>query len=80
MIENQGRIVSKDEILRVVWEDVAVTDDALTRAVAQIRKALDDDPKTPRYSRRSPLSVIDSSPHWKPLVRRLRRPFRNRQL
>ena len=49
LIENHGRIVSKDEILRVVWEDVAVTDNALTRAVAQIRKALDDDPKTPRY-------------------------------
>jgi DNA-binding winged helix-turn-helix (wHTH) protein len=32
-----------------VWTDTAVTDNALTRAVAQIRKALDNDPKEPRY-------------------------------
>jgi Tol biopolymer transport system component/DNA-binding winged helix-turn-helix (wHTH) protein len=49
LIENRHRVVSKDEILRVVWEDVAVTDNALTRAVAQIRKALDDDPKQARF-------------------------------
>jgi Tol biopolymer transport system component/DNA-binding winged helix-turn-helix (wHTH) protein len=49
LIENRRRVLSKDEILRVVWEGVAVTDNALTRAVAQVRKALDDDPKQPRY-------------------------------
>jgi len=49
LIENRSRVVSKDEILRVVWEEVAVTDNALTRAVTQIRKALEDDPKHPRF-------------------------------
>jgi DNA-binding winged helix-turn-helix (wHTH) protein len=49
LIENRHRVVPKDEILSVVWEGVAVSDNALTRAVAQIRKALDDDPKQPRY-------------------------------
>jgi Tol biopolymer transport system component/DNA-binding winged helix-turn-helix (wHTH) protein len=49
LIENRHRIVPKEEILSVVWEGIAVSDNALTRAVAQIRKALNDDPKQPRY-------------------------------
>jgi Tol biopolymer transport system component/DNA-binding winged helix-turn-helix (wHTH) protein len=49
LIENRRRVVPKDEILTVVWEGVAVSDNALTRAIAQVRKALDDDPKLPRY-------------------------------
>ncbi|MGA2149369.1 MAG: winged helix-turn-helix domain-containing protein [Bryobacteraceae bacterium] len=49
LIENRDRAVSKDEIFQAVWPDVTVTDNALTRAVAQVRKALGDDPKEPRY-------------------------------
>jgi Tol biopolymer transport system component/DNA-binding winged helix-turn-helix (wHTH) protein len=49
LVENRHRVVPKEEILSVVWEGVAVSDNALTRAVAQIRKAFDDDPKQPRY-------------------------------
>ena len=49
LIENRRRVVPKDEILSVVWEGVAVSDNALTRAIAQVRKSLDDDPKQPRY-------------------------------
>ena len=33
----------------IVWKDVAVTDNALTRLVTHIRKVLQDDPKTPQY-------------------------------
>jgi Tol biopolymer transport system component/DNA-binding winged helix-turn-helix (wHTH) protein len=49
LIENRDRVVGKEEIFRVVWQETAVTDNALTRAIAQIRMALDDDPKHPRY-------------------------------
>lgn len=49
LIENRERVLSKEEIFRVVWEDRAVSDNALTRAIAQIRKALDDDPRKPKY-------------------------------
>jgi DNA-binding response OmpR family regulator len=42
LIENRHRVVPKDEILTVVWEGVAVSDNALTRAIARIRKTLDD--------------------------------------
>lgn len=46
---NPGRTVTKNEILTIVWDDTAVTDNALTRAVAQVRKALGDDPKEPQF-------------------------------
>ena len=49
LVENRQRVVSKDEILSAVWEGTAVSDNALTRSIAQIRKALDDDPRQPRY-------------------------------
>src|SRR5262245_29682623 len=49
LLERAPRVVEKHEIFSVVWKDVAVTDNALTRLVTHIRKALDDDPKTPQY-------------------------------
>lgn len=49
LIENRQRAVSKEEILTVVWDGVAVSDNALTRAIAQVRKALEDDPKDAKY-------------------------------
>jgi Tol biopolymer transport system component/DNA-binding winged helix-turn-helix (wHTH) protein len=49
LAEHAPRVVDKAEIFAVVWKDTAVTDNALTRIVAQLRKALDDDAKAPRY-------------------------------
>ena len=49
LVERAPRVVEKAEIFSLVWKDVAVTDNALTRLVAQLRKVLDDDPKAPRY-------------------------------
>lgn len=49
LIENRDRVVSKEEIFQAVWAGTFVTDNALTRAVAQIRKAIGDDPREPRY-------------------------------
>ena len=49
LVENRGRVVTKEEILGAVWKETAVTDNAVTRAVAQIRKALEDDAKEPKY-------------------------------
>lgn len=49
LIVNRDRVVLKEEIFRSVWKDVVVTDNALTRAIAQIRKAVNDDPRNPRF-------------------------------
>jgi eukaryotic-like serine/threonine-protein kinase len=49
LVENRPRAISKEELLGAVWEDAAVTDNALTRVVAQLRKAIGDDAKVARY-------------------------------
>jgi DNA-binding winged helix-turn-helix (wHTH) protein/tetratricopeptide (TPR) repeat protein len=42
-------LVSKDDLFRALWPDVAVTDNALTQAVSELRQALGDDPANPKY-------------------------------
>lgn len=49
LVENPQRVLTKEEILGAVWADTTVSDNSLARAVAQIRKALDDDSKMPKY-------------------------------
>ncbi len=49
LLENRHRLVTKDELLDVVWKATFVTPNVLTRAVAQLRKALGDDAFDARY-------------------------------
>ena len=49
MVENRGRLIEKGELLNAVWKDAFVTENVLSRAVAQLRKGLADDPKDARY-------------------------------
>lgn len=49
LIEHRDRVVSKEELMEAVWQDTAVTDNALTRIVAQIRRELGDDARQPRF-------------------------------
>jgi DNA-binding winged-HTH domains len=49
LIENRGRLIEKDELLNAVWKDAFVTQNAMTRVIAQLRKALGDDAKVARY-------------------------------
>lgn len=44
-----GELLTKDAIFAAVWPDVFVTDNTLARAVADLRRALGDDPARPRY-------------------------------
>ena len=43
LIENSGRLVSKDELFAAVWPNLAVTDDALVQSIGELRRALGDD-------------------------------------
>ena len=45
LVERAPHVVDKTEIFAVVWKDTAVTDNALTRIVTQLRRALSDDAK-----------------------------------
>ena len=49
LVEHAGSLVTKDEILKAVWPDVAVTDNALTQVVSDLRHALGDSSSAPRY-------------------------------
>jgi adenylate cyclase len=40
---NSGHVVSKDELMDVVWPGIAVTDNSLSQCISEIRKAIGDD-------------------------------------
>jgi adenylate cyclase len=43
LIENSGRLVSKDELFAAVWPNIATTDDTLVQSIGELRRALGDD-------------------------------------
>jgi DNA-binding winged helix-turn-helix (wHTH) protein/tetratricopeptide (TPR) repeat protein len=49
LIENRNRLVRKQELLDKVWPNAVVTENALTRAIRLLRKALHEDSRMPRY-------------------------------
>ncbi len=49
LLERGDRPATKQELFAEVWPGVAVTENALTRAIAQLRKSLGDNAETPRY-------------------------------
>jgi Tol biopolymer transport system component/DNA-binding winged helix-turn-helix (wHTH) protein len=49
LARNANRVVTKEELLQEVWSGAFVTDNALTRVIAQLRKALGDDARQARY-------------------------------
>ena len=48
-LRHPGHLVTKNELLDAVWGDTAVTESSLTRAIALLRRALEDDPRQPRF-------------------------------
>jgi TolB-like protein len=42
LVENAGRLVTKDELTKIVWPNVTVADEAITRCVSDVRLALSD--------------------------------------
>src|SRR5436190_897376 len=71
LIEHRDRAVSKEDLIEAVWESAAVTDNALTRIVAQLRRELGDDARNSRYIQTLPtlgyrfiaeLRVVSSQP------------------
>jgi len=43
LVENRGRLISKEELIGAIWPDVAVTDDSLVQCLIEARKALGGD-------------------------------------
>ncbi len=49
LLKHAGRLVTHDELLDALWARSYVQPEVLKHHVLEIRKALEDDPKTPRY-------------------------------
>jgi DNA-binding winged helix-turn-helix (wHTH) protein/Tfp pilus assembly protein PilF len=49
LVARQSALVSKEDLFKALWPDVAVTDNALTQAVSELRQALGDDSSKPAY-------------------------------
>jgi DNA-binding winged helix-turn-helix (wHTH) protein len=49
LLRNPGRLIPKDEIVASVWSDSAVSDNSLTRSIAQLRRVRGDDSREPLY-------------------------------
>ena len=48
LADHAGRVVTRDDLMARVWSGVFVTDDALNRAIRELRRLFDDDADTPR--------------------------------
>lgn len=49
LLGRPGRLVTKEELLNTVWPETFVGDAVLKVAIRQLRAALDDNPKSPRF-------------------------------
>jgi TolB-like protein/Flp pilus assembly protein TadD len=49
LLERAGEPVTKEELFASVWRNSVVSDDALVTCIQELRKALGDDAKRPRY-------------------------------
>src|SRR5215510_8260836 len=43
LVENPGRLISKAELIEVIWPDTAVTPDSLVQCMIEVRRALRDE-------------------------------------
>ena len=43
------QLISRQTLLETVWANTLVTDNAINKLVGNLRKALNDDPKQPKY-------------------------------
>ena len=49
LVSRAGGLVTKEELFSTVWNGTAVSDDALTSCVQELRKVLEDDAKQPKF-------------------------------
>lgn len=49
LVDHGGNVVTREALFQQVWPDTMPTDDVLTQAVTQLRKAFGDDRDAPRY-------------------------------
>ena len=54
LLERHGHLIAKSELLDRVWPDTFVSESVLNHCISEIRKALEDDARNPRYLKTIP--------------------------
>ena len=54
LIQNHGRLITKEELFLNIWGDTYVTDMALSQCIKDIRKTLNDNARNPKYLKTVP--------------------------
>lgn len=49
LIDHQGKLLTKDALFSSVWDGTIVSESSLTSVIKELRRALGDDPREPRY-------------------------------
>ena len=49
LVQRRGQLVEKEQFFAEVWDDVVVSDSALTQCIKDVRKQLGDDAANPRF-------------------------------
>lgn len=49
LVEQQGRLITKDALFSSVWDGTLVSESSLTSVVKELRRALGDESRAPRY-------------------------------
>src|SRR3954471_19498686 len=49
LVERAGEVVGRSALLAAVWPQVNVVENSVNQSVLALRRALGDDPATPRY-------------------------------
>ena len=68
LVEGDGEVVTREQLLAAAWPETYVSEDVLNRAICQLRKALGDEPRVPRFIETIPrvgyrlLALVDPVP------------------
>ena len=54
LLEQRHRPVTKEDLIKQVWQSQAVTDDSLVQVIIELRRSLGDDPRRPRFIKTVP--------------------------
>lgn len=82
LVARAGEVVSKEALLQTVWHDRFVTEEVLTTTMSELRKALGDDAKQPRFIQTIPrngyrlIAVPEEVPSEPPAVPAWRRQWK----
>src|SRR5882672_9809684 len=49
LVSRSGQLLDKDALLAAVWPEAVVEENSVAKAISDIRKALGEDPRAPRF-------------------------------